>query len=254
MKCPRCGQEILDPDPSFCPRCGFVIPKAEAPPPTPDAVSAPEERDEPAVAQPQAVRATTPPGRYYLLAFLAVVGGIVGYRATKKQNPRVAATILTLGLLVTAVYAGAGYEVYSRATAPTGFYAMTITGVTFPNSTSVRVTISNQGTLEDGLESVALNNGTLWLVYGLVSPTSAQASSELQTGNLAFTLYGYILANGTTIPAAGESSAAVGTEGFPPSHTDQVTIRFIWTPLTSYKVFISTASRNPNQMSVVSPV
>jgi hypothetical protein len=189
--------------------------------------------------------------KYYLLPFLAIVGGVIGYRAVKRRNPRVAATILALGLVLSLVYIGAGFEAYSQVSATTCCYGMTITSVTFPNSTSVGVTINNQGTLEDGLESVAINNGTLWLVYGFrLEPNSSQASSEIQDGDLTFALYGYILANNTQVTVG---TGPVGTEGFPPSHIDQITIPFAWTPGSTYKVFISTASSHPNELSVRSP-
>ena len=253
MKCPRCGQDILDPDPSFCPRCGYQIarpdPSAAPAPQSGTTVPAPPER--PASSPPPSPEDGTIGAKYYLLPFLAIIGGVIGYRAVKRRNPRVAATILALGLILSLVYIGAGFEAYSQVNATTCCYGMTITSVTFPNSTSVGVTVNNQGTLEDGLESVAINNGTLWLVYGFrLEPNSSQASSEIQAGDLTFALYGYILANNTQVTVG---TGPVGTEGFPPSHVDQITIPFTWTPGLGYKVFISTASSHPNELSVFAP-
>ncbi len=115
------------------------------------------------------------------------------------------------------------------------------------------MTVANQGTLGDGLESVAINNGTLWLVYGLLNASSPQASTELQTGALVFGLYGFIFANGTDHAAGPGGSGTVGTEGFPPGHSDTITIPYAWTPVTSYKIFIATTSTRSNELSVVSP-
>ncbi|MGA2664613.1 MAG: zinc ribbon domain-containing protein [Nitrososphaerales archaeon] len=252
MKCPRCGHDILDPDPSFCPRCGSVIAEgAHAPPPVEAHAAQGEGRSPPLPAKDPAAGYSVA-AKYYLLALLAVVGGVVGYRAVRARNPRVGATILTIGLLVSVVYVGAGYELYTRSSGPPGTYGLAIVSVGFPNSTSVTVSVANQGTLEDGLESVAINNGTLWLVYGLVSPTSPQASSELQSGDLVFTLYGYILANGT-IRSVPSVSSTVGTEYLLPAHSDQVTVPFGWLPLTTYKVFIATASQHPANFVATSP-
>ena len=249
VKCANCGHEILDAEPRFCPRCGSEI-AGQSPPPEPS-----REERLPASGPNQAPSPTNAGirARDYLLVFLAFVGGVIGYRSTRKKNPRVASTILTIGLLITLVYIGAGYEVYSRVAGPPGVYGMTITQVTFPNSTTVAVTVLNQGKLEDGLESVAINNGTLWLVYGLLSPESQQASSEVQSGNLVFGLYGYILANQTAIPAGQQTSPNVGTEGFPPNHVDEITVPFRWTAGTTYAIAITTQSRNPYQVSATSP-
>ncbi len=203
----------------------------------------------PAAETPKSYDATIG-GRYYLLVLLAAVGGVVGFRAVRKRNPRVAATILTLGLLVTLVYAGAGYEVFSKVNAPPGVYGVTITGVTFPNSSTVAVTVTNEGTLADGLESVAINNGSLWLVYGLLESGSTSTSAGVLPGTLAFSLYGYILANGTTIPIGSES---VGTEVLPPSHLVLITVPYVWTPVSMYLVAITTSSDHPNQYNAVSP-
>ncbi len=256
MLCPGCGHEILDPDPRFCPRCGYEFVKPAPVPPSAAAPGASTEagREARSVSVQAGSAEGTIPARYYLLVFLAVVGGVIGYRAVKKYNPRVAATIFTIGLLISFVYIGAGYEIYSRPAGPVGTYDLAITAIGFPNSTAVVVIVANQGTLEDGLESVAINNGSLWLVYGLLSPNSPQASSELQTGNLDFSLYGYILNNGTTLPAGSAGSATVGTEGFPPGHVDQVTVPFSWRPESNYTVFISTHSAHPYETTVVSPV
>lgn len=255
--CPRCGHEILDPDPRFCPRCGYDF-GLTPPGPHPEPPGQSPNSAQPKAVVPAASGAVAEEagfnGRYYLLALLTVVGGVIGYRAAKKYNPRVAATIFTISLLVTLVYMGAGYEVYSSLKGPTGTPDLVITGVTFPNSTAVEVTISNQGTLQDGLESVAINNGSLWLVYGLLSPASPQASSEIGAGNLSFSLYGFILNNGTDLTYGGGQSATVGTEGLPPGHVDEVWVPFTWTPLTNYTVFISTSSRHPDEVSAVSPV
>ena len=192
------------------------------------------------------------PAKYYLLSLLALVGGLIGYRAVRARNPRVGATILTIGLLVSFVYIGAGYELYTGTSGRAGTYGLAIVSVGFPNSTTVSVSVANQGTLEDGLESVAVNNGTLWLVYGLVSPNSPQASSELQSGNLVFTLYGYILANGS-IRSASSGPSTVGTEYILPGHSDQVALPFSWLPVTTYKVFIATASQHPANFVATSP-
>jgi len=256
MRCPRCGQEIVDPDPRYCPKCGFGISTGS---PTPDypsegAASAPVEEFLPNPPARSMVDSGGIRSRYYLLALLAVFGGIVGYRAVKGRNPRVAGTIFTIGLLVSLVYIGAGFEVYSRFTSPSGVPEMTITGVNFPNATSVVVTVTNQGTLGAGLESVAINNGTLWLVYGLLNASSPHASTELQKGILIFGLYGYIFANGTDRAAGPAGSGTVGTEGFPPGHADTITIPYAWTPLTSYKFFIATTSTRSNELSTASPV
>jgi hypothetical protein len=244
---------IVDPDPSYCPRCGRAIAIGDllekvAPPQnaTPAATT-----ESPTAPTPAQLTGGIVEGRYYLLVFLAVAGGILGFRAVRRRNPRVAATILTLGLLVSVIYIGAGYEVYSRVNGPPGVYGMTITGVTFPNSSTVAVTVVNQGTLADGLESVAINNGSLWLVYGLLQPSGAGSSAVAQTGALAFSLYGYILANGTTIPVGSES---VGTEVLSPSHLALITLPYAWTPVTKYLVAITTSSDHPNQQTVVSPV
>jgi hypothetical protein len=255
MKCPRCGQDILDPDPSFCPKCGYAIAgsdPASQPPPQPESLLPSPSSEQPPSSAQATAEGRTIGAKYYLLPLLAFVGGIIGYRAVKKHNPRVAATILTIGLFVSLVYIGAGYEAYSYVAGPSGgVYAMTITSVTFPNSTNVVVTVNNQGTLEDGLESVAINNGSLWLVYGFrLAPNNSQYSTELQSGHLTFALYGYILANGTQVTIG---TGPVGTEGFPPSRVDVVTIPFMWTPVSTYKVFISTSSAHPNEISVVSP-
>jgi hypothetical protein len=150
------------------------------------------------------------------------------------------------------VYIGAGFEVYSRVTATPAVYGMSITNIEFPNSTSVLVTVTNQGTIEDGLESVAINNGSLWLVYGLLEPNTSQASSEIQSGSMTFGLYGYIV-NGTTLPASSGLSGTVGTEGFPPSNVAEIMIPFSWTPGTTYLVAITTSSQHPNEVNVVSP-
>ncbi|MGA2200076.1 MAG: zinc ribbon domain-containing protein [Nitrososphaerales archaeon] len=254
MDCPRCGQEILDPNPRFCPKCGHEIGKAN-----------PAPQQAPGSGQPtaQATQQTQPLGqtdarvfaigaKYYLLPLLAIVGGVIGYRAVKKRNPRVAATIFTIGLLVSLVYVGAGFEVYSRVTATPAVYGMSITDIEFPNTTSIAVTVTNQGTIEDGLESVAINNGSLWLVYGLLEPNGSQASSEMQSGSMTFGLYGYIV-NGTTVPVGSGGSETVGTEGFPPSHVAEIVIPFSWTRGTAYLVAITTSSNHPNEANVVSP-
>jgi hypothetical protein len=251
MKCPRCGQDILDPDPSFCPKCGYQIARPNPPPALAHQSPAPAPMEQGAPSPQPRPEDGTIGAKYYLLPFLAIVGGVIGYRAVKRRNSRVAATILTLGLIFSLVYIGAGFEVYAQVNARSCCYGMTITSVTFPNSTTLVVAVNNQGTLEDGLESVAINNGTLWLVYGFrLEPNSSQASSEIQSGDLTFALYGYLLANNSQITVG---SGPVGTEGFPPSHVDQVTIPFTWTPISTYKVFISTASSHPNEISVVSP-
>ena len=251
MACPRCGREILDPDPRFCPRCGyeFAGPAVTAPKSPAGTASVASPVDDKAES-PKRVETTR---RDYLLSLFTVVGGVVGYRSAKKYNPRVASTILTVSLLLTLVYLGAGYEIYLQGTKPSGTPGLAITAVSFPNSSAVVVTVANHGTAEDGLESVAINNGSIWLVYGLLSPDSPQASSELRSGSLSFSLYGYILANGTTLPAGGELSATVGTEGFPPGHVDTIAVPFSWTPLSNYTVFISTSSGHPYQTPVVSP-
>jgi len=256
MRCPRCGQEIVDPDPRYCPKCGFEISKASPPPvhPSEGVASAPVQEQPPNPPARRTVEGGAISAKYYLLTLLAVFGGIVGYRAVKGRNPRVAATIFTIGLLVSLVYLGAGFEVYSHFAGPGGVPDMTITGVNFPNATSVVVTVTNQGTLGDGLESVAINNGTLWLVYGLLNASSPQASTELQKGILIFGLYGYIFANGTDRAAGPAGSGTVGTEGFPPGHADTITIPYAWTPLTSYKFFIATTSTRSNELSTASPV
>jgi len=256
MKCPRCWEDIVDPDPRFCPRCGFEFPKSDSqssPAPEGTATSS-------AQAPPVDHRSLRPSGvgaisaKYYLLPLLAVFGGVVGYRAVKGRNPRVAATILSIGLLVSLVYIGAGFEVYAHVTGPTGVPDMIITGVDFPNSSTVVVTVANQGTTGDGLESVAINNGSLWLVYGLLNASSPQASTELEKGALVFGLYGYIFANGTDEAAGPGGSGTVGTEGFPPGHSDTIILPYAWTALTSYKFFIATTSTRSNELSTVSPV
>ena len=255
MRCPRCGQEILDPDPRYCPKCGFEIPRVSPPPlrASDGGVISPAPEQPPNPPAGVTTEGGAISAKYYLLALLAVFGGIVGYRAVKKRNPRVAATIFTIGLLVSLVYLGAGFEVYSHFTGSNGVPDMTITGVGFPNATSIVVTVANQGTQGDGLESVAINNGTLWLVYGLLNASSPRASTELQTGALVFGLYGYIFANGTDQAAGPGGSGTVGTEGFPPGHTDSITIPYAWKPLTSYKIFIATTSTHSNELSAVSP-
>jgi hypothetical protein len=253
MKCPRCGEDILDPNPSFCPKCGYQIarPNLAAALASQSGTPVPAPAEQPPPSPHPSPEDGTIGAKYYLLPFLAIVGGVIGYRAVKRRNPRVAATILALGLILSLVYIGAGFEAYSQVNATSCCYGMTITSVAFPNSTSVVVTVNNQGTLEDGLESVAINNGTLWLVYGFrLEPNSSQASSEIQTGDLTFALYGYILANNTQVTVG---TGPVGTEGFPPSHVDQITIPYTWTPVSAYKVFISTASSHPNEITTVSP-
>jgi hypothetical protein len=257
MGCPRCGYDILDPDPRFCPRCGYEFgqPSGQA---TPSAtiipgVTAPQGNAAPAPSRGEETADDGIKRGYYLLALLTVVGGVIGYRAARRHNPRVAATILTISLIVTLVYIGAGYGAYSAFKGPSGVPDLVITSVSFPNSSAVQVTVVNEGTAHDGLESVAINNGTLWLVYGLLSPNSPQASSEIQAGDLQFSLYGYILGNGTDVAARNQQSATVGTEGFPPGHSDQVVVPFGWTPATNYTVFISTSSRHPDELSVTSP-
>ncbi len=256
MRCPRCGQDILDPDPSFCPKCGYEIAARSTMQQAPIAAAhtPPSPTGEPPVSSPHPpTGAGTIGAKYYLLPLLAIVGGFIGYRAVKRRNPRVGATIFTIGLLVSLVYVGAGFELYSHFSAPTGVYGMAITGVNFPNSSTVVVTVANQGTLGDGLESVAINNGTLWLVYGLLNASSPQASTELQTGSLVFGLYGYIFANGTDQAAGTGGSGTVGTESFPPGHADTITIPYAWIPLTSYRIFIATTSTHSDELSVVSP-
>jgi len=235
VDCPRCGHAILDPDPNFCPKCGYEMRKNEV-------RNQPQGETAPSVLETPNARAGSPDSGYYLLVLLAFVGGIIGYRAVRGRNPRVAATILTISLLVSVVYVGAGFEVYSTLSKPQGTYDMTISSVTFPDHSTVAVTISNRGTLEDGLESVAINNGTLWLVFGMLQP-----------GSLTYGLYGYILANGTTVTVPGLGSVTIGTESVAPSHQVVIDLPYGWIPSTTYTVAITTTSRHPFSTNVESP-